>query len=314
MVNVIRENRKIILDMLRQSDGPVSGVRLAEEAGISRVAVWKNIQALIESGYGITVARSGYTIAANSSETDIMSELELKSPPGEVHIYRETDSTMNAARKLAADGASGMTTAVAARQYAGIGTRGRSWESPEGGLYFTVIQRPGIGLQYHNLTTLAASASVSLYLENRGIKSWCLWPNDVYTEKGKIAGILTEVCGNPDLIKYTLTGVGININNEMPSGASIKQITGRKCSRVEALDELLVIFKDISGREPAEIVSLWKSRAVLKNRITVRKRDTIVSGRISSVSPEGNLVIDAGPGKRFTVFPGDEIIKKERDL
>ncbi len=121
-----------ILQQLRKSKGIVSGEILSNRLGISRVAVWKHIQKLLESGYQIESGPKGYQLIA-SPDTPFAWEFPAREP--NYHYYQEVSSTMDIARDIARKGCPDFTLVVAEKQVNGRGRMDRRWESPAGGLY-----------------------------------------------------------------------------------------------------------------------------------------------------------------------------------
>ena len=123
-----------ILKMLREADGYISGQQLCEKFGVSRTAVWKVIRQLQEEGYEVEAVRNkGYRII---DSPDVMTKEELESlmdtkwAGKNIVYYDEIDSTNLRIKQLGDEGAVEGTLAVADRQTAGRGRRGRSWDSP----------------------------------------------------------------------------------------------------------------------------------------------------------------------------------------
>ncbi len=316
MVNINTEHRETIIRLLKESDNPVSGLELGRAAGISRVAVWKHIKALSDSGYSISSTRKGYMLSPGSGSNDIMARWEFANFAKSIHLFPVLDSTMTKAAELSFQGAGDMTIVAAEEQTAGRGTGEKRWESMAGGLYYTIILRPSLPLHYYNIANLAASCAVVSLLSSYGIKAQCVWPNDIYTENGKIAGILTELNGQPDKINFLLLGIGLNVNNNAGGiSASIREITGKTVSRAKLLDDLLMIHSGFFSKRPDEITSAWRSMSNGRiNKIRAKKPEGAVTGIFHNLSREGNLEIETGNGEITTLFPGDEIISKGRDL
>ena len=112
---------------------------------------------------------------------------------------------------------------VAKRQSGGRGTKGRSFSSKEGGLYFSRLIFPK-NLPAKNAFTLmqGAAASVCQTLISLGLAPVIKWPNDIYVNGKKICGILIENSLSGDRIHASIIGVGLNVNNELP--AELKEI------------------------------------------------------------------------------------------
>lgn len=124
----------------------------------------------------------------------------------------ETDSTNRVAKELARQGASHGTAVLAKRQTAGRGRLGRSFFSPGGGLYLSVILRPALAPADLTLMTPMAAVAVCRAVESLcplrpGIK----WVNDLYLGEKKLCGILCEAAGGAVI-------VGIGMNLRTPEG------------------------------------------------------------------------------------------------
>ena len=210
--------KETVLQCLTQADGAaVSGAQMAEQAGVSRAAVWKAICALRDDGYAINaVTRGGYTLRADGGRlTAAAVTARLRTPGLAVTALENTDSTNTCVRRLAEDGAPEGTVVVAAAQTAGRGRSGKSFLSPAGtGLYMSVLLRPQLAMGDALLITTAAAVAVAHAVERvAAVTAQIKWVNDVYVDGKKVCGILTE--GALDLenggLRYAILGIGINI-------------------------------------------------------------------------------------------------------
>lgn len=210
--------KETVLQCLTQADGAaVSGAQMAEQAGVSRAAVWKAICALRDDGYAIdAVTRGGYTLRADGGRlTAAAVTARLRTPGLAVTALENTDSTNTCVRRLAEDGAPEGTVVVAAAQTAGRGRSGKSFLSPAGtGLYMSVLLRPQLAMGDALLITTAAAVAVAHAVERvAAVTAQIKWVNDVYVDGKKVCGILTE--GALDLenggLRYAILGIGINI-------------------------------------------------------------------------------------------------------
>jgi len=231
-----------LLRLLREKQGaPLSGSILAKEMGISRVAVWKTVQALVEAGYSIETGETGYLLEPKK-EKDFLYPWEFGEKEGLFFHYKNTGSTMDRARELALRGVAGGTVITAEKQSEGRGRNGRTWVSRQGGLFFTILERPRLAIADYALLSLVMQIAVARCVSSVcGKQAYVRWPNDVYINRRKIAGITTEISGEGDLINWLSGGVGVNVNNPTPSGkaASCAEITGHQLSRREVLDKIL---------------------------------------------------------------------------
>jgi BirA family transcriptional regulator, biotin operon repressor / biotin---[acetyl-CoA-carboxylase] ligase len=237
-----------LLLLLREKQGtPESGSVLAKDMGISRVAVWKTVQYLLEAGYPIEAGEKGYSLDPKK-EKDFLYPWEFGEKENLFYHYKNTGSTMDRARESAVRGAESGSVFTAEKQTAGRGRNGRTWVSRQGGLFFSVLERPRLTIaDYTQLSLMMQIAVVRSLSPICGKKVFLRWPNDVYIDHRKIAGITTEVCGEGDLISWLTGGIGVNVNNPVPSGraASCAEITKRQVSRREVLIKILDEFDNV---------------------------------------------------------------------
>ena len=193
-----------ILNVLRKSDGYVSGQALCNMLGVSRTAVWKVINQLKEEGYVIeAVQNKGYHITQYPdilTSSEIMSQLkcvDTGSTTGiirEVVYYDETDSTNNEAKRAAErDNAADGTLYITESQTGGRGRRGRNWVSPAGsGIWMSLLLRPDISPVNASMLTIVAAMAVQeaihKVLTEDGHVAECRikWPNDIVLNKKKV--------------------------------------------------------------------------------------------------------------------------------
>ena len=213
MVNEKESAKYKVLKLLRENPGIVSGVQLAEEAGISRVGAWKAVRGLQEAGYGISASRKGYRL-----EKDIADSIypwEFGADESMFTHFATTVSTMAEAHRIAESGrlASGEPHIIPAdMQTHGLGQSGKSWTTTQGSLAFTLISRNRMPLAGHSRMTMAAQVALTKVLRRiTGRSFYIRWPNDIWSEDGKVVGILEELsaCGNST--NWINLGIGINI-------------------------------------------------------------------------------------------------------
>ena len=128
-------------------------------------------------------------------------------------VRGETGSTMDDARRASEDGAKDGHVIVADSQTAGRGSRGRSWDSPPGlDLYFSIVSRPTVDLWIVSPLTLAIGLGVREVAAQFTKKAAVKWPNDVWVNGKKSAGILVETRAMISDIPEVIIGVGVNVN------------------------------------------------------------------------------------------------------
>ena len=190
----------------------------------------------------------------------------------QVQWLETTDSTMNVAASLAADGAPAGTVVGADEQTAGRGRRGRSWQSPPGaGLYFSWLCRPALEASALPLLTLAAGVGVHYGIRQAtDLVTELKWPNDVLVDGRKVAGILAEGCGLGSPNQAVIVGVGINVRHaayppEVAARAtSLEAELGGEVDRGHLLAAILAGLTDAVGeleRDRDGILRTWREAA-----------------------------------------------------
>jgi BirA family biotin operon repressor/biotin-[acetyl-CoA-carboxylase] ligase len=231
-----------LLAELREKQGaPINGSVLGRRIGVSRVAVWKGIRSLIAAGYAVETLETGYRLDPGQ-ESDFLYPWEFGEREKLFRHFENTGSTMDRARELAGAGAVGGTVITAEKQSAGRGRNGRTWASRQGGLFFTLLERPRLAVADYTLPAMVLQIAVARALSAvTGRQARLRWPNDVYIDQRKIAGVITEIAGEGDLISWLAGGVGVNVNNPTPLGKTVScaGITGRPVSRREVLRKIL---------------------------------------------------------------------------
>ena len=210
--------------------------------------------------------------------------------------FRLTDSTNERARSLAASGAPHGTLVTADEQQAGRGRQGRVWTAPpRSAVLMSVVLR-----ELSETLPLAAAVAVSeaLPLETR-IK----WPNDVWIDGRKVAGILVE--GRPQE-GWAVLGVGLNVTTkEFPPelNATSLRLAGADVSPAAALASLVDSLRLWLSRPRSEVLAAWRSRDALVGR-TVRWSNGSNEGTAAGVDDSGALIVETRNG-RVTLDAGE---------
>ncbi|MFN2316140.1 MAG: biotin--[acetyl-CoA-carboxylase] ligase [Gemmatimonadales bacterium] len=147
-----------------------------------------------------------------------------------VRWFDALPSTQEAAHRLAGEGALHGTAVAAREQTAGRGTRGRTWHSPIGGLWMSVICRPLEGAPatcFSLRAGLAAARAIETVFPD--VPALQLkWPNDLYLHGRKLAGVLCEARWQGDSLAWIVTGIGINVANTVPDELTGVAVTLRE--------------------------------------------------------------------------------------
>jgi len=301
----------------------ISGARIARETGMSRSTVWRWVEELRKLGVHVKGQRStGYFL---EKVPDVLTpDLLKKRLKGNLfgkrvfHFFK-TDSTNRVAMELGYAGEPEGTVVMAEAQTAGRGRSGRSWHSEKGvGLYFTVLLRPKLApAQAPLLTMLAGVSAHTAIAAQMGVVPELKWPNDLLLNGKKLGGILTEMHAEPNVVRFVIVGIGINVNQEKfpPELAgiatSIRKETGRTNYRLELLARLLGQFENDYNRflreGPPYVIERFESVSSFAHgkRVRVDTGMDSYTGTTAGLSPEGLLLVTKDNGTMVTVIAGD---------
>ena len=304
-----------ILKALRESSDYISGERLSKQLGVSRVSIWKHIQALKDDGYVIEAAPIGYRLV---SSPDLLLPYEFPGLEQRIHYFSEIGSTMDVARELAKRGAREGTIVIAEAQTCGRGRLSREWLSPKGGIYFTLILRPRISPVYAPRVNLMAAVAVAATIRKLfGLKAEVKWPNDVLIVGKKVCGILAEMDAEMDVVNFVNVGIGINANNSIPkfekTATSLKDALGKEISRKEFLRALLAEIERWQALlMEADLLEEWKKLSVTLNRhVRIVAPGEVIAGCAVDIDTTGALVIREKNGSLKKAMAGDCIHLKQ---
>lgn len=214
------------------SDGGYhSGEALGAALGISRAAVWKQLQKLESLGVRLeSVKGRGYRIPGGLSllrKDDILAAIEAPARKflARVDVEAVVDSTNSHISRLGNAGHG--VVCLAEQQTEGRGRRGRNWVSPYGkNLYLSMGWAFEGGASCLEGLSLAAGLAVRRALDTDRCddkKLGLKWPNDVIYDNRKLAGILVEMTGDPNGRCHVVIGVGINHGMDKQDGEQIEQ-------------------------------------------------------------------------------------------
>jgi BirA family biotin operon repressor/biotin-[acetyl-CoA-carboxylase] ligase len=328
MVNQLSTKAKLLLALREKAGEPLNGNRLAQDLGVSRVAVWKGIQALSAAGYAIETQGTGYALHTLKGN-DFLYPWEFGEREARFRHFANTGSTMDRAREFALQGLAAGTVITADRQSAGRGRNGNPWASRQGGLFCTILERPNIALADYCLPSIVIQIAVARALSSLCGKTASLrWPNDIYIDRRKIAGVMTELEGEGDIISWLAVGMGINANNTAPSGRAVScaELTGHTVSRSRLLLKILDEAERVKKRTQSDtaysqgnrlLAAEWNSMAdyigaraavVPSGEVTAfekRKSRIFTRGIFAGIDPAGRCIIKSESGKEALYFnPG----------
>ncbi|MHC1680090.1 MAG: biotin--[acetyl-CoA-carboxylase] ligase [Methanomassiliicoccales archaeon] len=238
-----------------------------------------------------------------------------------VLVKGEVDSTNNIAKALAIDGEPEGTVVSALKQTGGRGRTGRHWESPEGGLYLSIVLRPDLPAQDMTLLTVLSCLPVAQAIEEVcKVVPRIKWPNDVRVDGKKVAGILTEVCYRGGEPRFMVLGIGINLNTDLasldvPEAGSLKGMCGMDIGPEHFMNVLLFKLDEFYAKfkKGDRNVDLYTSYSEsLGQDIEVRLGDQKVKGRGMHLDPDGALVFRSEDGMIYRATSVHDVVPLDR--
>ena len=316
--------RNRVAALLAQSQGYLSGEEMSRTLGVTRAAVWKEIESLRGAGWPIrSSTRKGYQLAGPPpalSAPYISAKLSGGNMfAGNVIVEPLVDSTNTRLKAMAASTPTG-SALLAEEQSGGRGTHGRSFQSPKGdGLYLSVLIRPHVGVaDLLTLTGWVGVAAREAVERASGAPVDIKWLNDLYLNGKKLCGILTELSflgesGEPD---YVVAGMGINMNQTAETFqaqglgdiATSLALEGFPVERnhlavclLSALDQMTRDFPD----RRADYLADYRAHCVtLGRRVSFQGPEGTRTGTASGVDGSFALLVSGDDGSEHTVNSG----------
>jgi BirA family biotin operon repressor/biotin-[acetyl-CoA-carboxylase] ligase len=214
-------------------------------------------------------------------------------------------STNDFAKELARQGAPEGTVVQAGVQTGGKGRLGRTWISPPGGLWLSLIVRPPLPAEKCSSLALLVSLWVIECLEKRAALPFeVYWPNDIYVRRKKLGGILLESSVSKGGVDWIVAGMGLNVNNEtdgLPDDLKAVSLSslGIAADLTEIRNEILCRiekqYRIFCRTGSAPFIPLLRSKLGMTGRYVEL---TEISGKrkvkVLDLGLEGELLVDAG--------------------
>ena len=321
----------ILRELLAAESGYVSGTRLAKLLGISRVAVWMQLQKLTKQGFTFDAIRSrGYKLTTPPARLHpalVQAYLTARSRPLEIICLESVDSTNSEAERQLANNCAVPLVILASAQTQGRGRRGRVWHSPAAGnLYSTFVFRPELEPGRMQDFTLWMGLNICELVANfckitPGLK----WPNDLFVNGKKAGGMLTEARIDADQIRELVFGLGLNLNVKAEDLPSDLQRTAT--SLAEAMGELVDINRFaaaligrvltaysqfLEGGYQDKFEELWLRYDVLRGQpVSIVQGTRTISGIATGIDREGSLLVRVESGRTERFRAGEVTLAKE---
>jgi BirA family transcriptional regulator, biotin operon repressor / biotin---[acetyl-CoA-carboxylase] ligase len=303
-----------------------SGQALGVALGVSRSAVWKQLQQL-EAELDLEIHKirgRGYRLASPISllDNDEISKSGI-SPKWPTFIFDTIDSTNAEAMRSINRDIEMPLLVLAERQTAGRGRRGRKWVSPFAeNIYYSLVLRIDGGVRQLEGLSLVVGLAVMQTLREVGVKGAGLkWPNDLLVGRRKIAGVLLELVGDPADVCHVVIGVGINVN--MQAAPEVDQLwtsvrletlgLSDRNDLVARLNRTLERYLNIHLKSGfTAFQAEWEQNHLWQGRpVTLLAGVNTVEGVVLGVDVQGALRLKVGDEEK--VFSGGELSLRLRD-
>jgi BirA family biotin operon repressor/biotin-[acetyl-CoA-carboxylase] ligase len=326
------ENTEVVIvrELLAAGDGFVSGTKLAEMLGISRVAIWAHMEKLRLHGFSFeAVRRRGYRLTGRPMrlhEVLLRASLQQRPTPLNLVFSDSIDSTNSEAERRLASGEATPLIVVAREQTRGRGRLGRKWVSEDrGNLYASFAFRPELRPSRMQDFTLWMGVNVCEALANTcRIDAGVKWPNDILHNGRKLGGMLTEARIDADRTRDVVFGLGLNLNSQRadwpheiaPRTTSVAEAVGQPVdiNRVATaiIGRVLKAFElFVAGDYRSEFERMWNRFDVLRNRrIAVLFGDVRIEGVAEGIDATGALRLRDDKGQLHRCHAGDVTIEK----
>lgn len=289
----------------------ITGEQLAKELHLSRTAIWKGIKTLEEQQVIIeAVKKKGYRIVSGDIllADDIAKALSI-----EVKFNKNSKSTQTDAKSGCLVGSKAPQLYLASTQTEARGRLGRPFFADQtGGIYMTLHLQPNA--EYKELppyTILVASSIVKAINRLTGKDSTIKWVNDIFVNKKKIAGILSETITSVEtgLVTDVFIGVGINFNiktfpQELQEIATSLFFDDEpNITRNDLIIEIWKLFFTIPEKDH---VKIYKEKSlVLNKQVTFTQNGKLISALVTDITDHGHLILQTNDHKKMILTSGE---------
>lgn len=323
---LISPSQKLILNIL--SDGQFhSGTELAKNIGISRSAICKQLNNLTElgvkfsaiSGKGYRLERVIQFLSAEDIENNLSSTAASLISTLEIHdcIASTNSYLVNKSYETINSG----FVCFAESQTAGKGRRGREWVSPFGcNIYLSILWQFQNGPASISGLSLAVGIAVIRALNECGIDNVGLkWPNDIYWQGKKLAGILIEVSGESSGPCNAVIGLGLNLYISEEQANSITQawvdlssivadnpVKIRNKLAAVLLNHLMPTIANFEQDTLESYLAEWREHDCMKGQeVNIFRGQQVFTGVVDGIDNNGMLLLANEQGEVQTFASGE---------
>lgn len=301
-----------------------SGSELGQALGITRSAIWKQINQLVELGVPInSLPQQGYQLSNPLillSEEPIRKQLlqQKMAHSFNLHLFTSINSTNRFLKELPISNQ--LDVCCAERQTQGRGRFGRNWHSPFGeniycssrwNLNYDLGKLSGLSL----VSSLAVLATLNELQLSADIK--IKWPNDIYWNDKKLCGSLIEIQAESNGNAQVIIGIGLNVNTDTKNKpladkpwCSLYEISKRRFDRNLLVAQLLSNLERYLTRfintDLNAFMDEWNQFDYLAGKnITVSQASGTLSGTACGINSMGQLILEDELGVKHSLSSGD---------
>lgn len=226
--------------------------------------------------------------------------------------YARVSSTQDLVHALGEQGAPSGSGVLATEQVGGRGSRGRSWASPPGGLWLSVLVRPPSEAAAAVLSLrvgLAVAEVVEALLPGLAVR--LKWPNDLMLADRKLGGILCEARWQGGALAWVAVGLGLNVRNELPDEVRARAIALVEVAPLATPEHLAAGLREAIGRvgqADGPLTPDERARYVARDWLQGRRLAGPVVGTADGVAADGALLVQDAGGAVTTVRSGTIVL------
>ena len=266
-----------------------------------------------------SIKELGFGKTEHITKEKITKNLETEEIGKEILCFRKVFSTNSIAKFLANHSAEEGTVLISEIQTKARGRLGKKWESPEGGIWMSLILRPKVPPARIGLITIATGVAIAKSIRSLGLDAKIKWPNDVLIHGDKISGVLTEVNATFNEIDWVVVGIGIDSNlklEDFPEDIRVGTTTLNEELPTDIdeneliaifLGEFEKVYKLYKDSEIEAILKDWRdlSDTIGKYVNITQTGGKITQGYVVGINNEGSLIIEKQDGSLEKIISGE---------
>ncbi len=296
----------------------LSGQDLSDVLKISRVAVWKHIKTIKKLGYKIqTKQKLGYRLIADTKKLlpwEVVSGLQTRKIGKKIYYFDKIDSTQNFAQNQA--NSENGSVIIAEQQTHAKGRLQRKWESPAGGIWFSVVLRPKLDSSKISLVPIAVSVALcNAIKKTTKIDTKLKWPNDVTVDAKKIAGIIVDASIESNRLECAVIGIGINFDIDIEKTQKILKKTQNFYGIASIIQhdadadnlrlvqtffvDLECIIEQLESGKTESVIKQWTQQSsTIGKKISTTLDGKKILGTAVKIDKDGALIIKTKDGNK----------------